>query len=338
LHFVRLKLSVILLYLTGVPSSIPEIRIPKNSMKIWFLLPLLAGCALGTVLDLGRGAIARPNDLPQPTSTDATDACQTPALCSVAKVDRSRGRPIAAILADLDRVVAQYPTDPVGYKIRFEFRQLNQDYRGALADVEQVLRLNPKDTHLYYDRIWLKEQTKGDPQAILRDYDQLVAAYPQAGAFYQRAGFKAEGLKDFQGALKDYDQAIAQVGNNASYFWNSAIGPGEMQADRAELKHYHLLDFKGALPDYDWAIKLNPRPYSYYHRGQLKATHLNDRQGAIADLTQFLQMPEQENAPKAWGQDVELAKATLARLKAQPLKVQSGVNATLRTWAVLQVN
>jgi hypothetical protein len=46
--------------------------------------------------------------------------------------------------------------------------------------------------------------------------------------------------------------------------------------------------------------------------------YLNDRRGAIADLQLFLTLLERENAAKAWGPDVESAKALLARLKAKP--------------------
>jgi tetratricopeptide (TPR) repeat protein len=46
-----------------------------------------------------------------------------------------------------------------------------------------------------------------------------------------------------------------------------------------------LKDPQRALADYNQAISLDPKyALAYYNRGILKATKLNDRQGAISDL------------------------------------------------------
>jgi tetratricopeptide (TPR) repeat protein len=153
------------------------------------------------------------------------------------------------------------------------------DNRGALADLNQAIALNPKSANAYAGRGILKNQKLNDVQGALADYNQAIALNPKfALAYNNRGGLKYEDLNEVQGALADFNQAITLDPKLADAYYN-----------RGSLKTQKLNDVQGALADYNQAIALNPKyAIAYYNRGNLKAEKLNDIQGALADFNQSI--------------------------------------------------
>jgi tetratricopeptide (TPR) repeat protein len=138
----------------------------------------------------------------------------------------------------------------------------NRDYRGALADYDRSIALNPSYVSAYSDRAALKYEKFKDTPGALADYNKAISLDPNyAKAYYGRGVLKYEQSEDTPGALADYNKAISLDPNNAKAY----IG-------RGILKHEKLDDPQGALADYDRAVSLNPtHANTYYHRGKLKA-------------------------------------------------------------------
>jgi tetratricopeptide (TPR) repeat protein len=157
------------------------------------------------------------------------------------------------------------------------------DFRGALADYNQAISLNPKYLAAYNNRGLLKAKKINDPPGALADYNLAISLYPKfVEAYNNRGNLKKDKLNDPQGALADYNLAISLDPKFAPAYNN-----------RGNLKKDKLNDPQGALADYNLAISLNPRDsVAYNNRGNLK-DDLNDTQGALVDYNQAISLNSQ---------------------------------------------
>ena len=143
-----------------------------------------------------------------------------------------------------------------------------QDYRGALADLDRVIKLNPKLPPAYSYRGFLKANQLHDVRGGLTDLNYAVQLDPNfAGAYRDRGGLKAELLRDVRGGLADYNRAIQL---DPAY----ALAYGE----RGKLKYNLLNDKSGGINDVQQAARL------YQKRGDTK-----NYQVAVTLLTQWKQ-------------------------------------------------
>jgi tetratricopeptide (TPR) repeat protein len=176
-------------------------------------------------------------------------------------------------------------------------KYLKGDNRGALADLNQAIALDPKNDDAYVSRALLKQSGLRDFQGALADYNQAIALNPKNyNAYGLHGSLKGIYLKDEQGSRADNDRYNAlrpkdPQGKLAEYNQIIARNPknGGVYDSRAELKAEKLNDFQGALADYNQAIALDPKNHeTYFSRGNLKYRKLNDVQGALADYTQAI--------------------------------------------------
>ncbi|MGP0066472.1 MAG: tetratricopeptide repeat protein [Isosphaeraceae bacterium] len=79
------------------------------------------------------------------------------------------------------------PRDETVYIVRAFFRMEQKDYNHAIADFDEVLKLNPKNVRAYYGRgqCWQRER---EFAKAIADFDQAVQLNPRYwGAYNQRA-------------------------------------------------------------------------------------------------------------------------------------------------------
>jgi tetratricopeptide (TPR) repeat protein len=121
------------------------------------------------------------------------------------------------------------------------------DYRGALADYNRAIKINPKNANAYYNRGLLKATKLQDDRGALTDYNRAIQLKPTYDVAYNNRGnLKADKLKDFQGALADYNRAIKLKPRNAEAYYNRGV-----------LKHTFLQDLAGGIADMQQAAKLS---------------------------------------------------------------------------------
>ncbi|NJR21813.1 MAG: serine protease [Richelia sp. CSU_2_1] len=155
------------------------------------------------------------------------------------------------------------------------------DYRGAIADFDRAIALNPNYFEAYNDRGWARYEL-GDKQGAIADYDRTLKINPNFALAYNNRGIARSDLGDKQGAIADYEQALKINPNYADAYNNRGWA------------RYELGDKQGAIADYDRALKINPNfALAYYNRGNIRY-ELGDKQGAIADFQKAADLFQQQ--------------------------------------------
>lgn len=174
----------------------------------------------------------------------------------------------------------------------------------AIADYNSILSINNKIHAAHIGRAECGEIISYPTDAVISDYDNAILLNPQSSAYYlSRAkyrysdfvrGSRRNNRKSFaviqsayKNVLDDYSKGIAldrkvkksHKNEIASIYSNR----GYERVERG--------DFQLALDDYNKAIVINPNNADFYlRRGRLKAEKLNNRTGAIEDITQALKI------------------------------------------------
>ena len=149
------------------------------------------------------------------------------------------------------------------------------DFKGAITDYSEAIRLNPNYANAYNNR-GLARAELGDKQKAIGDYNEAIRLNPNLVlAYYNRGSARAE-LGDKQGAIGDYDQALRIDPKYANAYNNRGLA-------RAELG-----DKQKAIDDYNQALRIDPNlALGYYNRGGIRY-QLGDKQGAIDDYNKAL--------------------------------------------------
>jgi tetratricopeptide (TPR) repeat protein len=87
----------------------------------------------------------------------------------------------------------------------------SKDFPKAIADMGQLIELQPKNASAFYNRGEFYIQA-GDPQRALLDLDRAIALKPDYADAIQTRGLAKQSLKDFQGATEDFKKAEGLLG------------------------------------------------------------------------------------------------------------------------------
>jgi tetratricopeptide (TPR) repeat protein len=201
--------------------------------------------------------------------------------------EKSKKGDYKGAIADLDQAIRLNPKNALIYNNRGTIRYKLGDKQGAIIDYDQAIRLNSKFALAYGNR-GLARYKLGDKQGALADYDQAIRLGANYASAYGNRGSIRYKLGDKQGALADYDQAIRLGANYASAYGNR----GSVRFD--------LGDKKGALADYDMALSLDPNYASgYVYRGKVRR-EVGDKQGAMSDLNKAANLYKDQGNEKSY--------------------------------------
>jgi len=130
------------------------------------------------------------------------------------------------------------------------------DYRRAIADYGQSIRLDPQSSEAFFNRAVAHKHNQELTLAIA-DYDEAIRLNPQDASAYLNRGVAHKAKQDLTRAMADFDEAIRLNPQYAKAYGNRG---GVYRAKQ---------DFTRAIADYDEAIRLNPQlPQPYYGRGK----------------------------------------------------------------------
>jgi tetratricopeptide (TPR) repeat protein len=176
-------------------------------------------------------------------------------------------------ISDFNEVLRLNPSFEAAYTGRGIARANLGDNQGAIEDLGQAIRFNPNNVRAYAAR-GLNKSALGDKQGAEADFKKALSLNidPQDYRAYVNRGSARQALGDMQGAIMDFDQAIRLDPKFAPAYNNRG------NARQA------LGDMQGAITDFDQAIRLAPTlamPYAV--RGEARARS-GDKQGAISDF------------------------------------------------------
>ena len=163
------------------------------------------------------------------------------------------------------------------YKARGDSHWNLKNYKQAIDDYTQAIKIDPKDATYYRDRGNTYFQLKDYKQAI-NDYTQAIKIDDKNAIYYVGRGLAYFQLKDYKQAINDYSQAIKIDDKNAIYY--NARG----------LTYLELKDYKQAINDYTQSIQLDPKDAIYYNLRGFAYFQLKDYKQAINDYTQAIQL------------------------------------------------
>ncbi len=124
-------------------------------------------------------------------------------------------------IADFDQVIRLDPMDPEAYDNRGLSYRLKNDYDRAIADYDQAIRLNPKDAHVY-NRRGIAYKNKGDYDRAVADFDQAIRLNPEYADAYFHRGLAHSAKGEYDRAIADYDQVIRLDPKDADAYNNRA--------------------------------------------------------------------------------------------------------------------
>ena len=151
------------------------------------------------------------------------------------------------------------------------------DYKGAIADYDSAIRLNPDLAKAYNNRGVVKDDL-GQHFAAIADFDTAIRLKPDyAGAYNNRGTAKGKRGQYFA-AIADYDTAIRLKPDDADAYYNRGTAKDKLG------QHF------AAIADYDTAIRLKPDDAdAYYNRGLAKR-ELGQHVAAIADFNSAIRL------------------------------------------------
>ena len=89
---------------------------------------------------------------------------------------------------------------------RGNLRYGQRDFRGAIEDYNQAIKLNPDDATAYYNRGVGRSELE-DKKGAIEDYNQAIKLKPDYVDAYSNRGVGRSELGDKKGAIEDYQKA-----------------------------------------------------------------------------------------------------------------------------------
>jgi tetratricopeptide (TPR) repeat protein len=161
-------------------------------------------------------------------------------------------------------------------------------FDGAIADFDQVIRLDPEDALGYYHRglAWLAKK-EYDP--AIADFDRVIALSPGRRGAYLNRGLAWAAKKDYDKAITDFDTVLKLDPNDARAYHNRGLAWAAKK------------EFGKAIADYDQAIRLNPKDDdAYLSRAWLLATcpdpRYHDPNKAVESATKACELTDWHEA------------------------------------------
>ena len=120
-------------------------------------------------------------------------------------------------------LLGAYPNYDNGYVGRAKLRLAKGDTISAVADLDKALELNKNSTNAYVLRADIAIQSSRDFKTALDDMNEVIKLQPQYAGFYINRAFLRYNLDDYFGAMADYDYAIQLDPLNTAALFNRGL-------------------------------------------------------------------------------------------------------------------
>jgi len=207
----------------------------------------------------------------------------------IIKTGRNLGIPISTFTQQFktasNTVASKKPTTNVAAKPKADDFYLQSvekrnkaDFQGAIKDLNQAIRINPKYAFAYYRRAEARQNT-GEREKAVEDLQKAAELFSQQGN--KSDAFRSQGSmrmlkKDYPGAIAAFSEAIK-------------LNPKDTDAyNERGMTRVNSGDLKGALADYNKSISLQPSDAYAYMGRSFTHLKLQDKISAIADVNQAI--------------------------------------------------
>ena len=130
-------------------------------------------------------------------------------------------------------------------------KYIKGDFKGAIVDYTEAIRLNPRYAEAYGTR-GIVRYLLFDYQGAINDYNLALKINPNDAQAYNNRGLARSDSGDYKGALADFNQAIKINPKDPQAYYNRG------------LVHILLEDKQGAIADFKQVITLNPDSSAQY--------------------------------------------------------------------------
>lgn len=189
---------------------------------------------------------------------------------------RHRQDDFAGALADMQAVIAREPGRGDWYMRLGSIRMSQRDWAGALADLRKANEVEPEYR-------WAARR-RGDCLRMLGRNDEAMAEYRRAVEFDPADAHSLTELAIFLLGQRKEREALALAERAALL----APGDDRVRFTRGRARHA-LHDFPGALSDYDFSVAQRPTRARLDARGHVRY-NADDYAGAIADFTVAIEL------------------------------------------------
>jgi tetratricopeptide (TPR) repeat protein len=121
--------------------------------------------------------------------------------------EKAENKDYRGAIADLNKAIEIDPNYAKAYGLRGNLKKRLEDYRGAIADVNKAIEIDPNDEWLFANRGLVKANL-GDLRGAIADVNKAIEIDPNYAKAYAARGSLKKDLKDYRGAIADYTKAI----------------------------------------------------------------------------------------------------------------------------------
>lgn len=232
------------------------------------------------------------------------------------------------------RLIELYPNYENAYLGRSQLYLSLGDTVKALADIDKCISINKNNSSAYVMRSDITTKFKKDYKAALADMDDAIKLEPHIANYFINRAFLKYNLDDYFGAMADYDYAIDLDPSNITARFNRGLLLTEVQDNNKAINDFtYVLDadpsnimarynraelftrigqYSRAVSDLDQVIaKVDNMPGLYYARSECKRK-MGDLKGGEADYNKSRDMSKQQRAERKAGKTPKYDSATEA--------------------------
>ncbi|MFZ4546390.1 MAG: tetratricopeptide repeat protein [Bacteroidales bacterium] len=151
------------------------------------------------------------------------------------------------------------------------------NYKGAIADYDQAIRILPHYYNAFINRANAKTKVN-DYVGAIEDLNFVISNDSSlVNAYINRANARRE-LKDYNGALKDYEIALRMKPTQPELY----MSRGNVLFDTK--------NYEGAIKDFNRALEINPKMIEPYTNKAIVRKAMGDMEGAIAEYDKAIEI------------------------------------------------